>query len=306
MRAIRAAAWLVGAMLVASAEQSVQASPCCMSATSFGVGRLLLGEDFALGLRMSLTPALGAWDSAGLWRAYGAYDELEWRSELWGLVGIGERFSLSARVPVVVLARSAGPLDELGGGLGDVALGARYELSAVGEYGSWPALALTLGVAAPTGRATEDARTALGVDVTGRGAWVLAAGLGAEVTGVHWFVRLDLGVSVPLPAERSDLGVDQRLGPSVDIAVTGGVEVARDVVVSLVPRVTWEAETVLAGATVADSDRLDVGLALAGSWRVDLHWTVQASIDTGVFLDDLGKNQPGRVMTTLGVRYGSF
>ena len=85
-----------------------------------------------------------------------------------------------------------------------------------------------------------------------------------------------------------------------------GVEVARALVMSLVPRVTWEAETVFGGAAVADSDRLDVGTALAGSWRVDLHWTVQVAIDTGIFVDDFGKNQPGRVMTTLGVRYGSF
>lgn len=303
MRCLRLFASAVALLGVA---RGAQASPCCMSATAFGMGRLLLGEDFALGLRTSLAPTLGAWDSGGRWRAYETYDELEWRSELWGLVGIGDRFSLSARVPVLVLARSTGAEGDLGGGIGDVALGARYELTSVGEYGAWPALAVTLGVAAPTGRATEDARTALGVDVTGRGAWVLSAGLGAEVTGMPWFVRVDLGLSVPMPAERSDLHLEQRLGPSVDVAVTGGVEVARDVVVSLVPHVTWAAETVLGSRAVADSDRLDVGLAAAGSWRIELHWTVQASVDTGLFVDALGKNDPGRVMTTLGVRYGSF
>lgn len=298
--------WFVLVMVLVGAERSAHAAPCCMSATAFGMGRLLIWEDFAVGLRTSLSPTLGAWDTDGKWAPYRSYDELEWRSELWGLVGIDRRWSVFARAPVVVLERSTAADSDFGGGIGDVSVGGRFEILMIGEYEELPALAMTLALTAPTGRAVHEAETELAVDVTGRGAWVVAAGLSAEYTRLPWFLRLDFGVSVPLPAEREDLGVDQRLGPSIDVALSGGLEVAHDVVVSLVPRVTWEAETELAGDGVAGSERVDFGIGLAGSWRFDPHWTMQAGIDTGLFVEGLGQNQIGRVMTTLGLRYGSF
>lgn len=298
--------WLVLAAVLIGAERGAHAAPCCMSATAFGMGRLLIWEDFAVGLRTSLSPTLGAWNPEGEWAPYRDFDELEWRSELWGLVGVARRWSVFARVPAVVLERSTSQASDVGGGIGDVSLGGRFEILEIGEYEELPAVAMTLAVTAPTGRAVHEARTPLAVDVTGRGAWVIAAGLSAEYTRLPWFVRLDFGLSVPLPTERADLGVDQRLGPSLDVALSGGVEVAHDVVISLVPRVTWEAETVLDGDGVDGSERVDFGVGLAGSWRFDPHWTVQAAVDTGIFVAGLGDNQIGRVMTTLGLRYGSF
>lgn len=296
---------VIGALGVIS-DQAVHAAPCCMSATAFGIGRLLTWEDFAVGFRTSLSPVLGTWNSDGYWNEYGDYSDLEWRSEVWALVPIDRRLSLFLRLPAVVNARSTASDSDVGGGLGEVSFGGRYEILAIGEYAELPAIALTLAVLAPTGRATEDARTPLGVDVTGRGAWVLSAGLSVELTEVPWFVRLDLGTSVPLPAERADLGVDQRLGPSLELGLSGGIEVADNVVTSLATRLTWESETHLDEAAVADSDRLDVGLGLALSWRFAWHWTLQLGVDSGLFVDDLGKNQPGRVTSTLGLRYGSF
>jgi len=298
--------WLALALLLLTTERGARAAPCCMSATAFGMGRLLIWEDFAVGLRTSLSPSLGAWDRDGHWSGYDSYDELEWRSELWGLVGIARRWSVFARVPGVVIERSTASDSDVGGGIGDLSIGARYEILEIGEYQELPAIALTLAVAAPTGRATDEARTPLGVDVTGRGAWVLSTGLSAEYTRLPWFVRLDLGLSVPLPSERADLGVDQWLGPTIDVALGGGIEVAHDVVLSLVPRFTWEAAVVLDGKAVDGSQRIDFGAALAASWRFDYHWTVQAGVDSGLFGEGLGRNQTGRVTTTLGLRYGSF
>ena len=294
------------------APNRAAAAPCCMSATAFGIGRLLIWEDFALGLRTSLSPGLGDWDAAGHWRAWSNYDETEWRSELWAMAAIDRRASVFARVPAVLLTRSASSTTDTGGGLGDLSFGLRYELLAIGELLELPAIALTVSVLAPTGRATEDSRSSLGADVTGRGAWTLSAGLGFELTRLPWFVRLDAGVSVPLPQERPDLpargghGVDQRLGVSVDLALSGGLEVASNVVVSLVPRLTWTDDTRLDEEVVARTSRLDIGLALAGSWRFDPHWTLQASFDAPLPIDGLGKNQTARLMTSLGIRYGSF
>ncbi len=283
-----------------------EAAPCCMSATAFGIGRLLIWEDFALGLRTSLAPGLGDWGGDGQWEPWDGYSETEWRSELWALAGIDHRASIFLRVPAVMLSRSAPGTSDTGGGLADLSLGLRYELLSIGELLELPAIALTFAVLAPTGRATEDSRSPLGADVTGRGAWVLSAGLSFEVTDLPWFVRLDAGVSVPLPRERADLGRDQRTGVSLDFALSGGIEVAPQVVISLAPRLSWTDDTRLDEEVVANTSRLEMGVGVAGSWRFDPHWTLQASLDTPLMFDDLGRNQTGRLMTTLGIRYGSF
>lgn len=304
---VRRPSLFVALALAIAGSGEASAAPCCMSATAFGIGRLLIWEDFALGLRTSIAPGLGAWDAEGQWRPWReGYAETEWRSEVWGLVGLDRRASIFLRVPAVMLARSAGDVDDIGGGLGDVSAGVRYEVTAIGEYLELPAIALTLALLAPTGRAPEAARTDLAVDVTGRGAWVASLGASIEHTELPWFVRLDLGASVPLPQTRDDLGKDQRLGVSIDVALSGGVELDDGLVVSVVPRFTWVDVTRLDEQPLHGSARRDLGVALAASWRVDPHWTVQGAIDQPIPLDGVGQNQPGRVLTTLGLRYGSF
>lgn len=307
MRVLAAALVASVVALAAVAPTPARAAPCCMSATAFGTGRLLIWEDFAFGLRTSVAGGLGQWDEDGAWHPYDGYGELEWRSEVWGMGALSRRASVFARVPFVATHRTAGDLDGFGGGLADVSAGLRYELLTIGEYLELPAIALTLSVTAPTGRATWGAATPLGVDVTGRGAWALGAGVSVEHTEMPWFVRLDLGVTVPLPAARPDLGgVDQRFGPELATALAGGVELTDGVVTSLVARLTWASEIVLDGRAVDGSGRLDVGLGAALSWRFEAHWTLQLAVDTGIFADGLGDNQPGRVTGTAGVRYGVF
>ena len=292
--------------LAATAPAVARGAACCMSATAFGTGRLLIWEEFAVGLRTTFAESLGAWDPDGTWRPYDTFDEREWRTELWGLAALSRRASVFARMPWVMTARATSTLDDFGGGPGDLSAGLRYELLTIGEYAELPAIALTLSVTAPTGRATHDAETPLGVDVTDRGSWALAAGVSFEHTALPAYARLDLGLTVPLPFERPDLGETQRYGPELVAALAGGLELSADVVLSLVARCAWQAPLTLAGATVDDSERLDLGLGLAASWRFDPHWTLQLGLDTALFADDLGENQPGRLSGTLGLRYGHF
>ena len=306
-RARPVAVGLVAAIACLSGARA-EASPCCVSATAHGVGRLLMWEDWAVGMRTSMALGVGGWDTAGDFRAFGdTYAEQEWRQELWTLVGLVRRVELHARVPAVLTHRRAGSASETGGGLGDVQAGLRYEIVPFGGPPPVSGVATTLAVVAPTGRPLFSAHRPLGTDATGRGAWVVVAALALEQTRMPWFVQLEIGASLPLPMERGDLEVVQRFGPGLQIAPIGGVEVVPgSVVVSLTGYLSWEAPLTLDGRTVADSSHLDTGLGAAASWRVLPHWTLQVSAATGLFLDGLGANQPGRVTATVGVRYGHF
>lgn len=280
------------------------AGPCCMSATAVGTGRLLPWEHVAVGLRSTAAFHVGTWDDEARFRpADTRFAETELRTELWGLAAVVPRLSVGLAVPAVLTFRSAGDLDDAGGGLGDLRAGARWEAIAVGARRHVPGVAILASVVAPTGRSMSQAETVLGTDVTGRGAWVLGAGTSVEQIAMPWFARLDLGLTVPLPARRPDLDRDQRYGAGVDGALSCGRELSPGLVASLWTRLAWEDDLTLAGRTVRGTSHLDMGVGFALSWRIE-RWTVQASADSGLFADGLGRSQPGRVSTTLMGRYG--
>jgi len=305
VRRLAAALLTFGVALgTAAAPSPALAGPCCMSATAVGTGRLLPWEHVAVGLRSTAAFQLGTWDADAEYRpASASFTETELRTELWGLAAVVPRLSVGLAVPVVVTFRSAGELDDTGGGLGDLRGGVRWDAVPVGARASVPGVALLASVLAPTGRSMSQTDTVLGADVTGRGAWVLGAGASVEEVALPWFARLDLGVTVPLPARRPDLDLAQRFGNGVEGALSAGRELSRGLVASLWTRLAWEDELTLGGRSVAGTTHLDVGVGLALSFRVE-RWTVQASVDSGLFADGLGRNQPGRVATTLMGRYG--
>ncbi|MCA9668170.1 MAG: hypothetical protein KC503_21380 [Myxococcales bacterium] len=278
-----------------------------MSATATGQGRLLAWERFAVGLRTSVIGGVGSWDADGNWHEYSRdYAEVDWRSEVWTIIGLGRRLSLYGRLPWIVGYRRAGNLgDNVSANLADVQAGARFQLLDIGEYRWLPALALTFATTFPTGR-TVDAADIGGSGVTSRGAWVFSFGAIVEKTYMPWFVRLAAGVSVPLARERPDLGVSQRFGVGLQLALVGGVELVERLVLSLVTRLTYEDAIRRDGAVVPNSTRTDFGFGPALSWRFDPHWTLQAGLDTGLFVSGLGDNTSGRVTGVLGARYGFF
>jgi len=298
----------LAAVIAAVARASpAAAAACCMSATSYGVGRLLIWEDFAVGASTSAVHGVGYWDERGEWRPYrDHYSDVEWRSEVWGLVGLDRRTSLYGRVPWALIHRTSPQIDGLGTGLGDVQVGVRYEVLSIGEIAELPALALSAGVVAPTGRSMQEARAPLGADATGRGVWAISAGASLEKTHLPYFVRLDLGGTYSLPAAREGQRGEQQFGPSGLAALAAGLEVAPGWVLTVIGRLSHEGALTLDGQEVRGSDRTDAGAGLAASWRFDDHWTTQAALSSGVFADGLGDNQPGRVTSTLGLRYGYF
>lgn len=304
---VRTRAAIVLLALLLSAP-SAHAAACCMSATAFGVGRLLAWEDVATGVQVGHSRVLGQWDAAGRYRDTSRHlSEGLTRVEPWLLVRLQERWQVQARLPVLLNDRAVGPSSELAGGLGDVGAALRFEALSVGEYEHLPSLGLTLGVLAPTGRRVEQATGLLGAGVTGRGAFGASLALESEYAVLPWYVRLDAGVTVFAPFRRSDSGASQWYGPLVQAALSGGREVVADKLVwALSAQLEWEAPLHLDGELVPGSHAMVPSLSTSLSWRVQPHLTLVASVVSTVWPSGFAQNRDARLGLVLGGRYGFF
>lgn len=291
---------------VLGAPPQVHAAACCISATAVGTGRLLNWEDGAVGLLKSASYALGHWDTDGEWKPFEGYGELELKATLWGMARLSRRALVSLSVPATLNHRWTDSMSTWGGFLADVSVGFRYDPLLVGEYEELPAVAIVFGVSAPTGRVPGPDTGKLGEGATGRGAWLLSAGVVLEKTVVPWFVRLETIVNVPLPGAPGPRGADLWFGPGVSGTLSGGYAFDPQTTIALLYRFNWESDQRVDGRVVGDSERLDMGVGLSFSWRFHDHWTVTGSIDTGLFADSAGNNVFGRTTITSGLRYGMF
>jgi hypothetical protein len=284
------------------------AAACCMSATSFGVGRLTIWEDAAVGLRLGHARSLGQWSPAGDLELNAAgYRAGMTTAEPWAILRLQERVQLQAWAPLLLEDREAGATRQLAGGLGDVGAAVRTELVTLGRYQGLPSLAVTVGGIAPTGRRVEATRPPLFAGTTGRGAWAATVAVEAEYASLPWYGRVDLGATLPVAFRRADLGVWQRYGPAVQVALSAGRElVASTLVVSAAVTAEWEGAMRLGGATVPSSRARSLGLASSVSWSVDPHWTLVGTLTNTAWPFDAGMNRDARTGFTLGVRHGFF
>lgn len=302
-----ASATLLAALLLV-APPPARAAACCISAGVFGVGRLVVWEELAVGTSVGVGRAQGLWDHEGQFRAYGdTYSELEGIAEIWAIGRLDERFQAYARLPWLYTRRSAAGESEHGNALGDLQAGIRFEPVMIGEYQELPAIALTLSFLAPTGTRPEDATTSFATGTSGRGVWAVALGLSLERVMAPWFVRLDAGGSLSRPFLRSDLGVQQAYGPTLQVGLFAGRELIADKwVLALGVTNEWEAPMAIDGVTVPSSSARSASLNLSMSWKLGPHWMVQASALATPWVDGLGKNRLGRLGGTVGLRYGYF
>ncbi|MBI1949356.1 MAG: hypothetical protein HYS27_26955 [Deltaproteobacteria bacterium] len=278
-----------------------------MTSGLFGVGRLALWEQSAVGLRATGAGTLGAWDADGSWRPSPAgYQDDELRVDVTALLRLWQRGQIYALAPVVTNRRGHG--DDLGtaGGLGDLELGVRYELLETGEHPWLPALGVTASALLPTAVRPEEAQAPWGVDATGRGAPGVGAAVSAEQLFGRLFARLDGGAVLYAPFVRSDLRQAQRFGPSVAAAASIGGLAVDALVLGATVGVVHDRPLTLGQDEVPASAATLASAGLFASYTLWGHWTLVASTSSGLFLDGLGQNRPGRVTASLGVRYGAF
>jgi len=298
-----APAWgAAAAVLLALAPRAADAAACCMSTSAFGVGRLSIFEDAAVGLNVSGAPSLGRWTDEGEWRANSAdYSEFEARANVWGVYRVLPWLQAGVRAGWVEAHARAADVQEWGGGPADLSASLRFEILEIGES-MLPAVALLVGASAPLGRTADESQTNLGTDATTRGAWSLSAGLSVEKAIEPWFARVDASVLVPLP--RTYLGATQRFGPGFDILAGGGMEPRQGLVLGIMLRYSSEGAWSLDDQEVPGTSAFDLGVGPSASWKITDDWTLQASAETNVFASKTGQNRFGRWSLAGGVRRG--
>lgn len=191
---------LIGLASTLALPDVAEASSCCGTGPGV-IDRLHAAEGAAISLSLAGDELVGAWDRDGIHAgATGAAHQL--RLDASGLYRVAGPFSIGARVPLVVSSRSAGELEESGGGIGDVAASGRWDLVAPGGEGVWPGIGLGLSVLAPTGSTGSGLLLA---DATGGGAWELQPGLSVEQSWFDgWSVTGVGSLAMRLPTDKVD------------------------------------------------------------------------------------------------------
>jgi hypothetical protein len=302
------AAGLALALALAALPGAASAAACCMSAASFGVGRLKIWEDWAAGAQVGHARSIGQYGADGALRRYGSdlADGLT-RIEPWAIVRLSERLQVQAWVPVLLNDRRVGGQGQLAGGLGDVGAALRTEVVALGQYAGLPSLAFTVGALAPTGRRPEDTSLPLFAGATGRGTWGASLAVESEYAFLPWFVRADAGFTWLAPFTRSDGGVRQQYAPQLAAALSAGREVLPErLVLALALSGEWEGALQLDGGDVPASSARSLTLAASAAYALDPRWTVVGVVSNGLWPAGAAANRDARLGFTLGIRHGHF
>ena len=165
-------------LLLACVPARAWAQACCAGGSAVTPGRLEVHEDALVGVQLKASSMIGSYDTGGAFAVPGAGEaEQDFEEDLIGAVRVLRRGQVALLVPFAE-TRRADSLDggQIGGGVGDINVSARYDFVVAGESRSVPGIALLGGITFPTGKPTEQATPPLQVDATGIGAYQANAG----------------------------------------------------------------------------------------------------------------------------------
>jgi hypothetical protein len=115
-------------------------------------------------------------------------------------------------LPFVETYRSVPGLSDVGGGLGDMTYGLRYDFTEAGRSLTVPGIALLGNLTVPTGTPPEMASSALASDATGAGAAQVGVGLSFEQEIGHAVVNLTGSATWRAPRPVGEIRVQDGIG----------------------------------------------------------------------------------------------
>ncbi|APR83019.1 Hypothetical protein A7982_08368 [Minicystis rosea] len=276
-------------MSLAPARAAAQA--CCAGAASLTPARLALHEDALAAVQLKAAGVVGSFDASRRFIASpSGSNELDLEQDLIGAVRVLGRGQVSLLIPIVETYRRVPGIDEFGGGIGDMALGARWDFTLAGASRVIPGIALSTGLIVPTGRAPESASGPLAASSTGTGAFQGSAGLALEQSFGPFLVNLT--GSVAWRSARTVGTLREQQGAQLAASLAFGYTFDNEAVLALTTAYTAELAPRIDGAPVPDGGRAATRIGFAGGYPFSDAWRLQATVFTDLPVRFFGWNQP--------------
>ncbi len=290
------------ATLVLLSSSPAQGQACCAAGAVVTPGRLLEGESALAGVQTKGALNFGSFSSTAQERANppGA-QELDLEQDLFGAVRLLDRAQLAVLLPMQETYRAVPGLSEWGGGIGDINLAARYDLTLTSPRSSLPGIALLAGLTVPTGTPPDHASHVLATDATGIGAWQLNIGLALEETLGLWLAQLSLFVADRLP--RSSQGIHETLGLQWNGIAVLGYAFPHQLTVAGFATLLVEQDATINGALVPQTGARLVSTGGAASWQMLPRLRLQGAATFTPPIQQLSSNELATVGLTLSALF---
>lgn len=270
---------------------SAAAQACCAGASAITPARLELHEQFLVGVQLRAAFLLGSYDAGRDFRDLppGAA-QWDFEQDLFASLRVLGRGQLGLLVPLLESWRRTSTTgSELGAGLGDVNVNARYDFIYANELSYAPGVALLFGVTLPTGRAPEDAEQPLGSDSTGIGAFQFSAGLGLERSFGDFLVS-GAGIYSKRTA-REVRGIESELGAELSGLLGVAYSIREGASAALFGTYAYEGNAAVEGEKVPNTARERLRLTAVLSFSILDEWRIQGGLFADPPASGLGRNQ---------------
>jgi len=274
---------------------------CCVSASSFGIGRLYMWEQLALSLHSNFSNDIGFYDTDF---SYENYNQAFSNSQLMHTLAMIWRYSQRAQaflnVPIVFYFHDAESAAAFYGNPGDVQVGLRYQLIEIGEWVELPGIALHFAFSIPSGAAqTEDPWR----QNSSLGAFGGSGGLILEKNWTSWFFQLQAN-ALFLQSLFDDM--PQRISNplSGQVAFSVGRQFNPYWVLAAQIKWNWNSNKKLNELWLEESSGYKTGLSVSSSYQFASHWHLINAFSFDMPFAYLGRNSVGSYNVTVGIRYG--
>ena len=291
---------LVVAVVVSPRIASAQS--CCAGTAAVTPGRLAVHEDALVGAQLRAATMLGSWNGDGAWVSNpSGTSEQDFEEDLVATLRVLRRGQVTLFAPFVETRRtgaaSRGTLTDVGGGIGDVNLAARWDFTLAGESDVWPGVALLAGLTLPTGRPPDASTHALASDATGIGAFQGNLGVALEQTFGSWLV--DVTALVAQRTSRTANGVTTTLGTQLTFLGAVGYTFENEAALAFVASYTREADATIQGDKADGTGNAFTQLGLSALQPIDDRWRVQGGLYLQPPMAHYGRNHTATTGVTV-------
>ena len=302
-RGLATAAALGVAAAVAAHPGAAHAQACCVGTGLVTPARLRTFESQAVGMQMRARSVMGAFAGSGNYATSPTSNrELGFEEDLFAALRLGSHFQVGLLAPFLQTSRQEGGFSGFGGGLGDVAVNARYDIVNAGERGLWPGVAIIAGLSFPTGQPLDDMNAGDPLSTSGTGTGSFEGNAGAAIEEIVGTSFVSLAGWVSKRSARSAMGIEQSFAPRLSALLTGGHTFGHDVTVGAFVSALRQGDA--RDATTGPIANSGVALATAGAalalpfWQ---WWRLQTTLFSDLPIAGWGRNQTAGVGGTVAV-----